>query len=46
MNCARYPFSAIGKLRAMSADEEGRYRAEAREKLLRDEVTLLAKAHE
>ena len=25
MNCARYPFSAIGKLRAMSADEEGRY---------------------
>ena len=31
MNCARYPFSPIGKLHAMSADEEGRYWAEAHE---------------
>jgi predicted transposase/invertase (TIGR01784 family) len=37
---------AIGKLRAMSADEEERYWAEAREKALRDEVTLLAVARE
>ncbi len=37
---------AIGKLRAMSADEEERYWAEAREKALRDEVTLLAEARE
>ena len=37
---------AIGKLRAMSADEEERYWAEARDKALRDEVTLLAVAHE
>ncbi|MEA3643912.1 MAG: hypothetical protein VBE63_28885, partial [Lamprobacter sp.] len=37
---------AIGKLRAMSADEEERYWAEARDKALRDEVTLLAVARE
>ncbi|MBK5937713.1 Rpn family recombination-promoting nuclease/putative transposase [Halochromatium roseum] len=37
---------AIGKLRAMSVDEEERYWAEAREKALRDEVTLLAMARE
>jgi predicted transposase/invertase (TIGR01784 family) len=35
---------AIGKLRVMSVDEEERYWAEAREKALRDEVTLLAMA--
>lgn len=37
---------ALGKLRAMSADEEERYWAEAREKALRDEATLLANARE
>ena len=31
-------------LRTMSADEEARYWAEAREKALRDEVTLLEEA--
>ena len=35
---------ALSKLRTMSADEETRYWAEAREKALRDEVTLLEEA--
>jgi len=35
---------ALGKLRTMSADEEARYWAEAREKALRDEATLLDEA--
>ncbi|MTW19472.1 hypothetical protein [Allochromatium palmeri] len=37
---------AIEKLRALSADEEARYWAEAREKALRDEATLLLEARE
>ncbi|MEA1053839.1 hypothetical protein U5801_29110, partial [Lamprobacter modestohalophilus] len=35
---------AHAKLRTMSADEEARHWAEAREKALRDEATLLAEA--
>ena len=37
---------AIEKLRALSADEEARYWAEAREKALHDEATLLMEARE
>ena len=37
---------ALEKLRALSADEEARYWAEAREKALNDEVTLLEEARE
>ena len=37
---------AIEKLRALSADEEARYWAEAREKALSDETTLLLEARE
>jgi predicted transposase/invertase (TIGR01784 family) len=37
---------AIEKLRALSADEEARYWAEAREKALHDEATLLLEARE
>ncbi|MTW23284.1 hypothetical protein GJ668_19900 [Allochromatium palmeri] len=37
---------AIEKLRALSADEDARYWAEAREKALRDEATLLLEARE
>ena len=37
---------AIEKLRALSADEEARYWAEAREKALSDEATLLLEAWE
>lgn len=37
---------ARAKLRAMSADEEARYWAEAREKALRDEITMLGEAHD
>jgi hypothetical protein len=37
---------AIEKLRALSADEDARYWAEAREKALHDEATLLLEARE
>ena len=37
---------AIEKLRALSADEEARYWAEAREKALHDEAALLMEARE
>ena len=37
---------AIENLRALSADEEARYWAEAREKALSDEATLLLEAWE
>ena len=37
---------ALNKLRALSADEEARYWAEARAKALSDEATLLLEARE
>jgi hypothetical protein len=48
MNTLTHPpvQKARGKLRSMSADEEARCWAEAREKALRDEATLLAAARE
>ncbi|MEA3638825.1 MAG: Rpn family recombination-promoting nuclease/putative transposase [Lamprobacter sp.] len=48
MNTLTHPpvQKARGKLHTMSADEQARYWAEAREKALRDEATLLAEARE
>ncbi len=37
---------ALEKLRALSADAEARYWAEAREKAIKDEVSLLEEARE
>nr|WP_328988105.1 Rpn family recombination-promoting nuclease/putative transposase [Thiorhodovibrio winogradskyi] len=46
-NLAHPPIQqARAKLRVMSADEEARYWAEAREKAMRDEATLLGDAHD
>jgi predicted transposase/invertase (TIGR01784 family) len=46
-NLAHPPIQkARAKLRAMSADEEERHWAEAREKALRDEATLIGEAHD
>ncbi|WP_328984066.1 hypothetical protein [Thiorhodovibrio winogradskyi] len=46
-NLAHPPIQqARAKLRVMSADEEARYWAEAREKALRDEATLIGDAHD
>ncbi|WPL18289.1 PD-(D/E)XK nuclease family transposase [Thiorhodovibrio winogradskyi] len=46
-NLAHPPIQqARTKLRVMSADEEARYWAEAREKAMRDEATLIGDAHD